>query len=58
MMNIKKDIADLEQQLEDLPKIAPKLFKGDVPDYIYKAFVANNQQKIQSELSKLQSRYS
>lgn len=58
MMNIKRDIADLEQQLEDLPKLAPKMFKWDVPDYIYKAFIANNQQKIQSELSKLQSRYS
>ena len=36
MINIKKDIADLKSELDDLPNKAKKAFKGDVPDYIYK----------------------
>lgn len=57
MLNIKNDIADLQDRLADLPNEARKAFKGDVPDYIYKAYIANNQQRIQNEISKLENRY-
>ena len=57
MMNIKRDIADIEAEIEDLPNQARAAFKWDVPDYIYKAFIANRQQELQKELNKLESRY-
>lgn len=57
MLNLNKDIAELEERLENLPKEAKSHFKGDVPQYIVDAYVSNNSQKIQSELNKLQSRY-
>lgn len=57
MLNIKKDIAEIEERMANLPNEAKKVFKGDVPQYIIDAYVANNSQKLQSELNKLQSRY-
>ena len=57
MMNIKKDIADIEAEIEDLPNQARAAFRWDVPDYIYKAFISNRQQELQKELNKLESRY-
>ena len=57
MLNIKKDIAEIEERMANLPNEARKLFKGDVPQYIIDAYVANNSQRLQSELNKLQSRY-
>ena len=57
MLNIKSQIAELEEKMANLPKEAQKAFKGDVPQYIIDAFVSNNAQRIQSELNKLQSRY-
>lgn len=57
MNNIKKDVAEIEAQIEDLPRQAREKFKGDTPDYLVQAFVSNNQQRLQKELSKLESRY-
>lgn len=57
MLNIKKDIAEIEEKMTNLPNEAKKVFKGDVPQYIIDAYVANNSQRLQSELNKLQSRY-
>lgn len=42
MLNIQKDIADLEEKIANLPNDAKRAFKGDVPQYIVDAFVANN----------------
>lgn len=57
MLNLKRDIAELEEKMANLPKEAQKAFKGDVPQYIVDAFVSNNAQRYQSEINKLQSRY-
>ena len=57
MMIYKSQIADLQAELEDLPNQAKKAFKGDVPDYFYKAYISNNSQRIQSEIDKLESKY-
>lgn len=57
MLNIKAEIAELEEKMANLPKEAQKAFKGDVPQYIVDAFVSNNAQRYQSEINKLQSRY-
>ena len=57
MLNLKSQIAELEEKMANLPKEAQKSFKGDVPQYIVDAFVSNNAQRYQSEINKLQSRY-
>lgn len=57
MINIKMDIEDLNSELEELPKKAQQAFKGDVPDYIYQAFIANNSQEIQKKIKNLESKY-
>lgn len=57
MLNINKDIAEIEEKMNNLPKEAKKYFKWDVPQYIVDAFVANRNAQYQSELNKLQSRY-
>lgn len=57
MLNLKEEIAELEEKMANLPKEAQKAFKGDVPQYIIDAFVSNNAQRYQSEINKLQSRY-
>ena len=57
MLNIKNQIAEIEERMANLPNEAKKVFKGDVPQYIIDAYVANNSQRLQSELNKLQSRY-
>lgn len=57
MMIYKSQIADLQAEMEDLPNQAKKAFKGDVPDYFYKAYISNNSQRIQSEIDKLESKY-
>lgn len=57
MLNINAQIAELEEKIANLPTEAKKAFKGDVPQYIIDAYVANNGQRYQSELNKLQSRY-
>ena len=58
MLNIKKDLADLNTQLEELPGQANKLFKWDVPQYLVQAYISNNSQKIQSKIKNLENRYS
>ena len=58
MLNIKKDIADLNTQLEELPNEANKIFKWDTPDYLVQAYISNNSQKIQSKIKNLENRYS
>lgn len=57
MLNLKSQIAELEEKMANLPKEAQKSFKGDVPQYIVDAFVSNNAQRYQSEINKLQSRF-
>ena len=57
MLNINKDIAEIQEKMNNLPQEAKKAFKGDVPQYIVDAFVANRNAQYQSELNKLQSRY-
>ena len=57
MINIKKDIADLQSELDDLPNKAKKAFKGDVPDYIYQAYISNNRQELQKKIQNLENRY-
>jgi predicted Ser/Thr protein kinase len=57
MLNIKSQMAELEEKMANLPNEAKKNFRGDVPQYIVDAFVSNNAQRYQSELNKLQSRY-
>lgn len=57
MLNLKAQMAEIEEKMENLPNEAKKAFKGDVPQYIIDAYVANNSQRLQSELNKLQSRY-
>lgn len=57
MLNIKKDLADLNSELEDLPNKANAAFKWDVPEYIYQAYIANNTQRIQKKIQNLESRY-
>lgn len=57
MLNIKNQIAEIEEEMANLPNEARKAFKGDVPQYIVDAYVANKSQRLQSELNKLQSRY-
>ena len=58
MLNIKKDIADLNTQLEELPNEANKIFKWDTPDYLVQAYISNNSQRIQSKIKNLENRYS
>jgi hypothetical protein len=57
MLNINKDIAEIQAKMENLPNEEKKAFKGDVPDYIYQAYISNKQQEYQAQLNKLQSRY-
>lgn len=57
MLNLNSQMAELQEELDNLPKTAQKQFKGDVPQYIVDAYVSNNSQRIQSELNKLQTRY-
>ena len=57
MINIKKQIADLEEEKAGLFDKVKKEFKWDVPQYIIEARVSNEGQRIQSELNKLESRY-
>lgn len=57
MLNINKDIAEIQSKMENLPNEAKKAFKGDVPDYLVRAYVSNKQQEYQAQISKLQSRY-
>lgn len=57
MLNINKDIAEIQAQIDDLPLQARKLFKGDASQEIVNAFVNNETQRLQKEISKLESRY-
>ena len=57
MIKYKEQIVDLQAELEDLPNQAKKAFKGDVPDYFYKAYISNNSQRIQHDIEKLESKY-
>lgn len=57
MIQYKEQIVDLQYELEDLPNKAKEAFKGDVPDYFYKAYISNNQQEIQNKMDKLESKY-
>jgi len=57
MMNINKDIAEIQERMNNLPKEAQKAFKGDVPQYLVDAYISNKAQELQSKLNTLQSRY-
>lgn len=57
MMNINKDLAEIQNQIENLPLVARKVFKWDTPQDIVNAFINNQTQKLQNEASKLESRF-
>lgn len=57
MLNINAQIAEYEEKLNNLERDTRAMFKGDVPDYIVKAAMANKRQLYQSEINKLESRY-
>lgn len=57
MINIKKDLADLNSELDDLPNKAEKAFKWDVPEYIVQAYISNNRQRLQKKIQNLENRY-
>lgn len=57
MLSLNAQMADIQEQMANLPNEAKKVFKGDVPQYLIDAYVANNSARLQSELSKLQARY-
>lgn len=57
MLNINKDIAEIQTQMNNLPKEAQKAFKWDVPQYLVDAYISNRSQELQSKLNTLQSRY-
>ena len=42
MLNLQAQMAEIEERIANLPKEAQKAFKGDVPQYIVDAYVANN----------------
>jgi hypothetical protein len=56
-MNINKDIAEIQEQMNNLPKEAQKAFKGDVPQYLVDAYISNKAQELTTKLNTLQSRY-
>lgn len=57
MLNINAQIAEYEEKLNNLERDTRAMFKGDVPDYLVKAAMANKRQLYQSEINKLESRY-
>ena len=57
MASIENDMARLNNRLQNLSKEANNVFKGDVPQYIVNAYVANRTAEIQNEMSILENRY-
>lgn len=57
MANIEADMATLNNRLKNLKSEANKIFKGDVPQYIVNAYIANRTAEIQDQLSILENRY-
>lgn len=57
MLNINKQIAEYNEKLNNLESEARAAFKGDVPQYIVNAYMANRRQQYQSEINKLEDRY-
>lgn len=57
MLNINKDIAEIQTQMNNLPKEAQKAFKGDVPQYLVDAYISNKAQELTTKLNTLQTRY-
>ena len=57
MLNINKDIAEIQTQMNNLPKEAQKVFKGDVPQYLVDAYISNKAQELTTKLNTLQTRY-
>lgn len=57
MLNMNAQIAEYEEKINNLQSEARKAFKWDVPQYVYDAYVSNKRQQYQSEINKLQSRY-
>lgn len=54
---IENDMYTLQNRLKNLKKEANQVFKGDVPQYIVNAYVANRTAEIQDQLSILENRY-
>lgn len=54
---LENDMATLQNRLKNLKREANTVFKGDVPQYIVNAYVANRTQEIQDQLSILENRY-
>lgn len=57
MMQYKSDIVDLQYEIDDLENEAKRIFKGDTPDYLVKAWMSNRQQELQAKMDKLESKY-
>lgn len=54
---LESDMATLQNRLKNLKKEANTIFKGDVPQYLVNAYVANRTAEIQDQLSVLETRY-
>ena len=54
---IENDMYTLQNRLKNLKKEANQVFKGDVPQYLVNAYVANRTAEIQDQLSILENRY-
>lgn len=57
MRSLKAQIADYEEKIANIQVEAQNAFKWDVPQYIVDAYASNRLQKYQSEINKLESRY-
>lgn len=57
MQSIEWDLAKLKNRLRNLKSEANQVFKGDVPDYLVRAYMANRQQEIQNNMQILEDRY-
>lgn len=57
MGSIENDMAKLKNRMKNLRQEANSIFKWDVPDYLYNAYINNKSQEIQNQLSILEDRY-
>ena len=58
MEEYKRKVQDIQQAIDDLPSLANKYFKWDVPQYMVNAFISNRMQQYNKELQKYQNLYS
>lgn len=58
MEEYKRKMQDIQDAIDELPNLATKYFKSDVPQYMINAFISNRMQQYNKELQKYQSLYS